>query len=284
MLFLVSTPIGNLGDITFRAVETLRSCDLILCEDTRHSLKLLQHYDISKPLKSYHKFNQKESKEGLLEAWAAGKKIALITDAGTPGISDPGIELVQLCREQGIPITAIPGPCAAIQALCCAGFPTDRFQFWGFLPKKEEELQRTLKKILTYEGTTICYESPLRVVHVVKALAAIAPDRDIAVGRELTKKFEEVVSGKASVLQTYWQDSHPKGEIVLLIGPAETAVEVDWSSLSPEEHVSWMEKAYYLSRQEAIKMVAQLRGVPKRVIYNQTTCEANERPPKSRDG
>lgn len=267
MLYLIATPIGNLADITLRALEVMKSCDYILCEDTRHSLILLQHYQIQKPLKSYHKFNEASQAEFILNDLEAGKQICLISDAGTPGISDPGADLVKLCIERQLPITAIPGPCAAIQAISCSGFPTDRFQFWGFLARKENELKRELQNILSYPGTTICYESPHRLLNVLELIHFMQPQRLLVVARELTKKFEEIVRGSASALIEHWQTHPLKGEIVLLISPDAQENTQDWTTWTPEEHVQWMQDTYALSRKEAIKLVADLRGVPKRQIY-----------------
>lgn len=269
MLYLVATPIGNLADITLRALEILKSCDYILCEDTRHSLILLQHYQIRKPLKSYHKFNEAALAESILHDLEAGKHICLISDAGTPGISDPGADLVKLCTERDLAVTAIPGPCAAIQALSCSGLPTERFQFWGFLPRKENELKRELQAILAYPGTTICYESPHRLLKVLEYIQSMQPERLLVVGRELTKKFEEMVRGSPTTLIEHWQHTPLKGEIVLLISPASAENTQDWTDWTPEEHVLWMQETYDISRKEAIKLVAELRGVPKRQIYQQ---------------
>jgi 16S rRNA (cytidine1402-2'-O)-methyltransferase len=269
MLYLVATPIGNLADITFRALEVLRSCDYILCEDTRHSSILLQHYQIHKPLRSYHKFNEASQAESILRDLESGKHICLISDAGTPGISDPGADLVKLCIQRQLPVTALPGPCAAIQALCCSGLPTERFQFWGFLARKENDLKRELQTILTYPGTTICYESPHRLLKVLEFIQSMQPERQLVVGRELTKKFEEMVRGSAAALIAHWQETPLKGEIVLLISPAPQTTCEEWQEWSPEEHVQWMQETYGLSRKEAIKLVADLRGVPKRHIYQQ---------------
>lgn len=267
MLYLVATPIGNLADITLRALEVLKTCDYILCEDTRHSLILLQHYQIKKPLKSYHKFNEASQAEAILCDLKSGKQICLISDAGTPGISDPGEDLIKLCIEHHLSYTAIPGPCAAIQALSCSGLPTGRFQFWGFLPRKENELKRDLQTIFSYEGTTICYESPHRLFKLLELIHAMQPRRLLVIARELTKKFEEIVRGFAEDLIKHWQDNLLKGEIVLLISPPSQENVQDWSSWTPEEHVQWMQDTYSLSRKEAIKLVADLRGVPKRQIY-----------------
>lgn len=267
MLTLVATPIGNLADLTFRALEALRACDYILCEDTRHSLVLLHHYQIKKPLKSYHKFNEASQAAAILQDLRSGMHICLISDAGTPGISDPGAGLVKLCAEQGIPMTAVPGPCAAIQALSCSGLPTDRFQFWGFLARKENELKQQMQSILAYAGTTICYESPHRLLNVLELIQTMQPDRLLVVARELTKKFEEFFRGTPAQHLDHWQQHPPKGEIVLLISPAGDKQQQDWSGWTPEEHVQWIQESYALSRKEAIKLAAELRGVPKRQIY-----------------
>ncbi len=267
MLYLIATPIGNLGDITFRAIETLKACDYILCEDTRHSLPLLRHYDIHKPLMSYHKFNEESQIPQILDYLREGKQIGLISDAGTPGISDPGERLVLRCVEEGLSFSAIPGPCAAIQALTCSGFPTERFQFWGFLARQTSDLKQELRLILTYPGTTICYESPHRLIQTLELTSTLAPDHLVVVARELTKKFEEIKRGTAQELMAYWEKAPLKGEIVLIFSPKEKEI-LDWSQLTPHEHVEMMQNNYNLSLQEAIKMVAQLRHVPKREIYN----------------
>lgn len=268
MLYLVATPIGNLADITLRALETLKTCDYILCEDTRHSLALLSHYAIQKPLKSYHKFSDASEIEKILQDLISGSTLSLISDAGTPGISDPGTHLVQQCIERGIAVTAIPGACAAITALCCSGLNTDRFQFFGFLPRKAGELKQALQEILIFPGTTICYEAPNRLLDALQTLHTLAPNRKIVVGRELTKKFEEMQRGVASELISYWETNPLKGEIVLLIAGEKPLASEEWETLSAEEHVAFLEKTYHLSRQEAIKMAAKMRGVPKRDIYN----------------
>lgn len=269
MLYLVATPIGNLADITFRAIEVLKSCDYILCEDTRHSAILLNHYLIHKPLKSYHKFNESFRAESIIEDLKLGKTICLISDAGTPGISDPGADLVQMCIDHNLPVSAIPGPCAAIHALICSGLPTNKFQFLGFLSRKENELKREIQSILDYQGTTICYESPHRLMNVLEMIQNMQSDRLLVVGRELTKKFEEIVRGNAGTLIAYWQEKPLKGEIILLFTPPSKEQQQDWTDWSPEEHVNWVVNTYRLTRKEAIKLVAELRGVPKRQIYQE---------------
>ena len=269
MLYLVATPIGNLSDMTYRAVEVLQSCDYILCEDTRHSSVLLKHYDIKKPLKSYHKFNEASRENELLLDLRDGKSIALISDAGTPGIADPGTRLVEKTVEEGLPVCSIPGACAAITALSCSGLNTEMFQFVGFLPKKQQELLSILRGILQYPGTTITYESPKRLMATLEKIHELESERKVSVGRELTKKFEEVLRGTAAELLSHFQEKAPKGEIVLMISGKETEA-IDWTSLTAEEHVKAIEEDYGVSKKEAIKIVAQLRGVPKRDIYNAT--------------
>lgn len=267
MLYLVATPIGNLQDITLRAIETLKNSDYVLCEDTRHSLTLLKYYGIEKPLKSFHKFSEFAKEDSVVEDLQRGKHIALISDAGTPGISDPGALLVKRCVQENIPITSIPGPCAAITALTASGLSTDLFQFFGFLPKKAKELKSTLSTILAYSGTTICYESPFRLLEVLKVLSQLSENRAIVICRELTKKFEEIKRGTAQELSDYFKANPLKGELVVLISGTKRQ-EIDWENLSPEEHVEYLEKTYQLSRKEAIKMAADMRGTPKRTLYN----------------
>ncbi len=269
-LYLVATPIGNLSDITLRAIETLRTCDYILCEDTTHSKILLNHHDIHKPLKSYHKFNEAAREQELLQDLKAGKSISLISDAGTPGIADPGERLVRVAVAANIPVISIPGPCAAITALTCSGLPTTQFQMIGFLPKKATELEHKLTELLHYPGTTVCYESPRRLTDVLAVLQKLAPSRTLCVARELTKRFEETVRGTAETLLAHWHQKEIKGEIVLLIAPpTEQELQYDWASLTLIEHVARLEKDFNLSQQEAIKMVAKLRGLPKREVYKE---------------
>lgn len=269
MLYLVATPIGNLSDITYRAVDTLKNCDYILCEDTRHSLTLLRHYDIQKPLKSFHKFNETSREDEIIQDIKEGRKIALISDAGTPGISDPGTQLVQRCVQENILVIAIPGPCAAIAALSCSGLDTNHFQFHGFLARKAGELRRTFQEILLYPGTTLCYEAANRLIDTLQSLQELAPERKIVVARELTKKFEEIKRGTALELINYFNASATlKGEIVLLIAGQSEKIASDWEKLTPDEHVNVLQETYRLSRNEAIKMAAEVRGVRKRDIYN----------------
>jgi len=265
MLYIVATPIGNLADISFRAIRVLQSCDYILCEDTRTSLPLLQKYEIHKPLKSYHQFNEAGRAEAILSDLRKHLNIALITDAGTPGISDPGEKLIALCHAQELAVCSIPGPCAAITALSISGLGTGRFQFLGFLPKKPSPLKTTLLDALHYQGTSICYDSPHRIQDTLQILSTIGKDRLLCIARELTKVHEECLRGTANELLESFARHPPKGEIVLLISGC--TEEPDFAHLTPQEHVELLQEQYALSKQEAIKMAASLRNVPKRSIY-----------------
>lgn len=218
-LYIVATPIGNRDDITLRALTILRSVDRILAEDTRHSQHLLQHYDINRPLVSVHEHNETGRLTQIIQWLEAGESLALITDAGTPLISDPGFILVRALRERGLNVVPIPGVSAVITALCAAGLPTDRFQFIGFLPAKAGPRERTLEAALAYRGTSLCYESPRRLLDTLTVLAQLAPDRPLVVARELTKQFETFLSGTASELLARVQEDsdQQRGEIVLLI-------------------------------------------------------------------
>ncbi len=273
MLFLVATPIGNLGDITYRAIETLKSCDYILCEDTRHSIILLRHYDIKKPLRSFHKFNESKSEDYIIQDLRDGKCISLISDAGTPGIADPGSLLVKRCIEEEISITTIPGPCALIGALTASGLPTNSFQFLGFLPKKEQALIEILITTLHYQGISIAYESPKRIKKTLHALAKIAPDTRIVIAREMTKKFEEYIRGNAKDVLENLSTLNIKGEIVLCI---EGVAQHRWNAITAQEHVAFVEKEYSIPRKEALKLVAQLRGIPKRDLYKSMLPPRNQ--------
>lgn len=267
MLYLVATPIGNLGDITFRAIETLKSVDLILCEDTRYSSRLLKHFNIQKPCKSFHKFNETYREAEILDLLKSGKTIALISDAGTPGISDPGENIVKRCVEEKILVTSIPGACAAISALCSSGLDTEKFQFCGFLPKKEGELRKALLEILEYKGTSICYESPNRIKDSISMIAALQPTRYVAIAKELTKIHEKIIRGQAIEVLKNLTENDCRGEIVLLIEGNKENHEAQWQQLTPEEHVVLIQDNYKISKQEAIKMAASQRGVSKRDIY-----------------
>ena len=217
MLYIVSTPIGNLKDITLRALETLKSVDLIAAEDTRHTKILLDHYGIEKPLTSFFDHNQKIKGPYLVGLLKEGKTIALVSDAGTPGISDPGFSLIKLAQDNDIPITAIPGVTAAITALTLSGLPSHRFIFEGFLPPKSVGRCKKLESFKDQEGTVICYESPHRLLRTLEDIQKVLQDPTVVVARELTKKFEEVKRDKASVLVEHFKSHPPKGEFVLLM-------------------------------------------------------------------
>src|SRR5947208_11520958 len=221
MLYVVATPIGNLGDITLRALEILKDVDLIAAEDTRHSGILLKHYQIKKPLISYHEHNEAMRTAQLIERLAAGEKIALITDAGTPGISDPGARLIRECIKRELHFTIIPGPSSILTALVGSGFSCEKFFFGGFLPVKSGRRERELRAAATREVTSIFFESPYRLTKTLKASIDILQDRQLCVALELTKKFEEFRRGTATELLAHYEAHLPKGEIVLLISPSQ---------------------------------------------------------------
>jgi 16S rRNA (cytidine1402-2'-O)-methyltransferase len=217
MLYVVATPIGNLSDITLRALEVLKSVDLIAAEDTRHSGMLLMHFGIKKPLLSYHEHNEAMRTAQLAERLAEGKNVALITDAGTPALSDPGARLIRACIERGLALTVIPGPSSILAALVGSGFSTERFYFGGFLPVKSGQRERELRATAERGETTIFFESPYRLIKTLAGCTGIIPDRQLCVARELTKKFEEFRHGTASELLAHYEAHPPKGEIVLVI-------------------------------------------------------------------
>ena len=217
MLYVVATPIGNLGDITVRALEVLKSVDVVAAEDTRHSGMLLKHFEIKKPLLSYHEHNEAMRTAQLVERLAADENVALITDAGTPALSDPGARLIRACIERGLPLTIIPGPSSILAALVGSGFSTERFYFGGFLPVKSGQRERELRATAERGETTIFFESPYRLTKTLAACTGIIPDRQLCVARELTKKFEEFRHGIASELLAHYEAHPPKGEIVLVI-------------------------------------------------------------------
>lgn len=222
MLYLVATPIGNRGDITLRALETLRSVDLIAAEDTRHSGNLLRHFEISKPLVSYHEHNEARRSAELIEQLREGRNIAVITDAGMPGISDPGHRLLRACIEEGVPYTVIPGPSAVPTALLGSGFDLSQFFFGGFLPVKSGQRERTLREAIERGITCAFYESPYRLTKSLAVLHELAPERFVCVARELTKQFEEYRRGTPAVLLEHYTAHPPKGEITLVIPPSDT--------------------------------------------------------------
>jgi 16S rRNA (cytidine1402-2'-O)-methyltransferase len=218
-LYLVATPIGNLEDITLRALRVLAECDVVAAEDTRHSGRLLKHFGISKPLLSYFEFNEARRSEEILERLRRGEKVALVTDAGSPGISDPGQRVVSAARAAGLRVEPVPGPCALVAALTASGFPADEFHFVGFLPHKSGQRRRQLERLRTVPGTLVFYESPYRIVKLLEELTDLYPARKTLLARELTKKFEEFRTGLASQLLEETQTRAVRGEFVVLVGP-----------------------------------------------------------------
>jgi 16S rRNA (cytidine1402-2'-O)-methyltransferase len=219
-LYLVATPIGNLEDITLRALRVLRECDVVAAEDTRRTGQLLQHFEIRKPLLSYFRFNEARRSEEIIGRLQRGEKVALVTDAGTPGISDPGQRVVTAAVAAGLRVEAVPGPCALVAALTASGLPTDEFHFVGFLPHKPGQRRKELSRLAEVAGTVVLYESPFRVTRLLEELVAILPDRPVVLARELTKRFEEVLRGRPANLLAEAQRRTLRGEFVILIGPA----------------------------------------------------------------
>lgn len=234
MLSIIATPIGNLGDITLRAKQCLESVDVIACEDTRHSGVLLHHLGIHKPLVSLHEHNEASRTAQLVEEMRGGKRVACISDAGMPGVSDPGQRLVSACRREGIPVEVLPGPSAVVTALVGSGFPADRFFFGGFLPVKSGQRERELTRALEREETSVFYESPHRVEGTLALLARLSPERPVCIARELTKKFEEYRRGTAAELHTHFSTHTPKGEFCLVVSGTDLPV---WARLQlPPPH------------------------------------------------
>lgn len=272
-LYLCATPIGNLEDMTFRVIRTLKEVDLIAAEDTRNSIKLLNHFEIQTPMTSYHEYNKYEKGRKLVEKLQDGMNIALITDAGTPGISDPGEELVKMCYEAGISVTSLPGAAACITALTLSGLSTRRFAFEAFLPTDKKEKELVLQEIERETRTIIMYEAPHRLLKTLKMLnERLGKERRITVCRELTKRHETAFATTLEEACAYYNEQSPKGECVLVIeGRSREQIaqeeKAHWEEMSIEEHME-----HYLSqgidKKEAMKKVAKDRGVSKRDIYN----------------
>lgn len=266
-LYLVATPIGNLDDITLRAINVLKDVDFIAAEDTRHSLKLLNHLGISKPLISYHRHNEDVKSELLIEKLLDDKNIALITDAGTPGISDPGEEVVKQCIENNISIVPIPGACAFVNALIASGLDTKEFTFIGFLPLNKKNRQEKLDKIKACSNTLILYEAPHKLISTLKDLSEILENRKIVLARELTKMHEEFIFGTTNEILN--KLDNPKGEFVIVIEKSNNIGTENMSilsNLSLEEHYNFYNKQG-LSRNEIIKKIAKDRNIKKNEIY-----------------
>jgi len=219
-LYLVATPIGNLEDITLRALRVLRECDVVAAEDTRHSGRLLKHFGISKPLLSYFQFNEAKRSEEIIERLRRGEKVALVTDAGSPGISDPGERVVKAAIAAGLRVESVPGPSALLAALTASGLPTDEFHFIGFLPHKSGQRRNKLESLKGFDGTLVLYESPYRIEKLLVELSEVFPEREVVLARELTKKFEEYLRGKPAELLAMAKKRSLKGEFVVMVGAA----------------------------------------------------------------
>lgn len=278
-LYLCATPIGNLEDMTFRVIRILKEVDLIAAEDTRNSIKLLNHFEITTPMTSYHEYNKYEKGRKLVDRLLEGQNIALITDAGTPGISDPGEELVQMCYEAGIPVTSLPGAAACVTALTISGLSTRRFAFEAFLPSDKKEREKVLVELKRETRTMILYEAPHRLVKTLELLRdRLGELRKITVCRELTKRHETAFRSTLAEAVDYYTANEPKGECVLVIeGRSREEIEQEekakWEELSIEQHMEQY-LAQGSSKKEAMKLVAKDRGVPKREIYNYLEREA----------
>lgn len=270
-LYLCATPIGNLEDMTFRVIRTLKEVDLIAAEDTRNSIKLLNHFEIHTPMTSYHEYNKIEKGRKLVEKLLDGQNIALITDAGTPGISDPGEELAAMCYEAGIEVTSLPGPAACITALTLSGLPTRRFAFEAFLPMDKKERREILQELVDETRTIIIYEAPHKLVKTLKDLRETLGNRRMTLCRELTKKHETAFRTTIDELIAHYEKEKPLGECVMVIeGKSRQELKEEaaasWEEITIEEHMEIYESKG-LSRKEAMKQVAKDRGVSKRDVY-----------------
>lgn len=281
VLYLCATPIGNLEDITFRVLRTLREADLIAAEDTRNSIRLLNHFEIRTPMTSYHEHNKIEKAYRLVEKLRAGQNIALITDAGTPGISDPGEELVRICCEEGIAVTSLPGAAACVTALTMSGQPTRRFAFEAFLPRDKKERRAVLSELSEETRTIVLYEAPHRLVRTLSELSEVlGADRRLTVCRELTKRYEEKMQTTLGESLSYFETQDPRGEYVLVIaGKARREMareqQEEWESMSIEEHMAHYE-ARGVDRKEAMKRVAKDRGIGRRDVYQSLISRTSE--------
>lgn len=268
-LYIVGTPIGNLEDITLRALRILKEVDVIAAEDTRHTVKLLNHFELKKHLLAYHQHNEQSGSEKLLELLAEGKVIALVSDAGMPVISDPGSVIVSRCNEAGIPVEVVPGPNAGLCALVLSGIDARAFTFMGFLGKQNKEIRAGIEKIAASENTVILYETPHRLVKTLEAMVQVIPDRKMSISREITKKYEETRMGTVQEHLDWYSENPPKGEFVLVIegGDGLPSDSQDLTALSLDEHMAHYEDQG-MGEKEAMKQVARDRGVSKRDIYN----------------
>lgn len=271
MLYLCATPIGNLEDMTFRVLETLREVDIIAAEDTRNSIKLLNHFEIKTPMTSYHEYNRVEKAHYLIGLMQEGKDVALITDAGTPAISDPGETLVALCHEAGVKVTSLPGAAACITALTLSGLSTRRFCFEGFLPSDKKEKRQILSELAEESRTMIVYEAPHHLKKTLEELKETLGNRKLTICRELTKKFETVMPATLEEALCYYQENEPRGEYVLVIQGKSIAEKkeeaaLEWKEMPIEEHMRYYEEQG-IDRKEAMKLAAKDRGIGKREVY-----------------
>ena len=272
-LILCATPIGNLQDITLRALEALREADLIAAEDTRNSIRLLKYYEINTPMTSYHEYNKIEKAKYLIEQMQKGKTVTLITYAGTPAISDPGEELVQMCQRAHIPVTSLPGASACITALTLSGLHTRRFCFEGFLPSEKKEKKEILEELKEESRTIILYEAPHRLISTLSELQETLGDRKVTLCRELTKKFETIMPVTFSEALSFYEEEAPRGEYVLVIEGKSLAdkkreIEENWQRIGIREHMEIYEQEG-MDRKEAMKKVAADRGISKREVYRE---------------
>ena len=279
-LYLCATPIGNLEDITLRVLRTLKEVDLIAAEDTRNSIKLLNHFDIKTPMTSYHEYNKIDKAYVLINKMQEGQNVALITDAGTPGISDPGEELAAMCYEAGIEVTSLPGPAACITALTLSGLPTRRFAFEAFLPADKKERKQILEELKNETRTIILYEAPHRLVRTLEELKETLGNRRMTLCRELTKKHETAFHSTIDDLILYYQTEKPLGECVLVIeGRSRKEMEEEqkasWEKITIDEHMELYENKGH-SRKEAMKLVANDRGMTKRDVYQYLINNSDE--------
>ena len=270
-LYLCATPIGNLEDITYRVLRTLKEVDLIAAEDTRNSIKLLNHFEIHTPMTSYHEYNKIEKAYQLVDQLRQGKNIALITDAGTPGISDPGEDLVRIALEEGMSVTSLPGAAACITALTMSGQQTRRFAFEAFLPREKKERAKVLEELKDETRTIILYEAPHHLIATLTQLREALGNRSISLCRELTKKYEDVQKTTLDDVLLYYKDNEPRGEYVLVVeGKDRRELEAEaqraWEQMTIDEHMALYE-AQDIPRKEAMKLVAKDRGISKREVY-----------------
>lgn len=274
MLYLCATPIGNLEDITFRVIRTLKEADLIAAEDTRNSIKLLNHFEIKTPMTSYHEHNKVEKAKVLVDKMRAGTNIALITDAGTPGISDPGEELVRQCHEAGIQVTSLPGAAACITALTMSGQPTRRFVFEAFLPFDKKERADVLEELKNETRTIIIHEAPHHLAALIDELTGVlGGDRSVSICKELTKRYEKVWKTTLEEASQFYKSQQPRGEYVLVIAGRDRQElklekQKSWDAMSIQEHVAMYENQG-IDRKEAMRMAAKDRGISKRDVYQQ---------------